>query len=133
MFSLSFIYALILKLEFTDPIYRPNFDKNDLDENGQMLRIPCKITTEQGVVVDAQISNWGDESIYLKLSEKKKLRGRVVININSKNNSVAQAGEIYTESNNGLGYGVLLLDMKINNVKVLPWGDFYARINDLGL
>ncbi len=131
--SISFLFILILSQELEDPIYNSHFDKRDLDENGQFIRVPCVLALRDDRKLNAVITNWSKDSMFIKLERPEKIKGHLVVNIKFNNHLVASLAQIFTRYNGGQGYGLCLSSLKGNDKNMLSWNDFHSRITDLGL
>jgi hypothetical protein len=123
-----FLYQL-LSFYFNFASINPNYSKSDLF--GPLLKtIPCKLKGD-GVEILGSLSNWDDESCFVKLETAKELPGSVQIIVSFRDREFVQTGEVVASTLDLTGVG-LKFEKVPKEINVFNWSEFMEIVHELG-
>jgi len=123
-----FLYQL-LNFYFSFASINPNYSKTDLF--GPLLKsIPCKLKGE-GIEVQGTLSNWDEESCFVKLESAKELPKKVQMIVSFRDREFIQMGEVVASTLDFTGVG-LKFEKVPKEINAFNWSEFMEIVHELG-
>jgi len=124
---ISFNLFLFLKLDLKEPFYNPSFSKNMMPDFDLKI-LPVRLK-QDGKLIDAFLTNWGEEGLFCRLKgEESKLKGEVEIEVTHNSLLFYAVGIITTRFHDGIGVRITK-----SPVPDLGWREYHNIIDELGL